>query len=75
LFFWPTRISSWHHTSIGVPGASLARTSWPEDSTYRSGRSPDWLKIKNPTHDAVRREAEEDWGALNYHGPLAWLRN
>ena len=22
-----TRISSWHHTSIGVPGASLARTS------------------------------------------------
>ena len=27
-------------------------------STYRSGRSPDWLKSKNPVCDAVRREAE-----------------
>jgi hypothetical protein len=27
VFGVPTRISSWHHTSIGVPGASLARTS------------------------------------------------
>jgi hypothetical protein len=26
---------------------------------YRSGRSPDWLKFKNPA--AVKREAEEDW--------------
>jgi hypothetical protein len=32
------------------------------DSTYRSGRSPDWLKMKNPACEAVRREAEEDWG-------------
>jgi bifunctional non-homologous end joining protein LigD len=31
-------------------------------STYRSGRSPDWLKSKNPVCEAVRREAEEDWG-------------
>ena len=30
-------------------------------STYRSGRSPDWLKSKNPACEAVRREAEEDW--------------
>ena len=43
-------------------------------STYRSGRSPDWLKFKNPAAPApdwlkfknpaapaVRREAEEDW--------------
>jgi hypothetical protein len=27
----------------------------------RSGRSPDWLKMKNPTAPAVKREAEEDW--------------
>ena len=27
----------------------------------RSGRSPDWLKFKNPTAPAVKREAEEDW--------------
>jgi ATP-dependent DNA ligase len=31
-------------------------------STYRSGRSPDWLKFKNPQAPAVRREAEKDWG-------------
>ena len=29
---------------------------------HRSGRSPDWLKIKNPACAAVKREAEEDWG-------------
>jgi hypothetical protein len=26
------------------------------------GRSRDWLKSKNPACEAVRREAEEDWG-------------
>jgi hypothetical protein len=26
------------------------------------GRSPDWLKMKNPACSAVKREAEEDWG-------------
>jgi hypothetical protein len=26
------------------------------------GRSPDWLKFKNPEAPAVKREAEEDWG-------------
>ena len=31
-------------------------------SPYRSGRSSDWLKFKNPQAPAVRREAEEDWG-------------
>jgi O-methyltransferase domain len=31
-------------------------------SLYRSGRSPDWLKFKNPDAPAVKREAEEDWG-------------
>jgi bifunctional non-homologous end joining protein LigD len=31
-------------------------------STYRSGRTSDWLKFKNPNAPAVRREAEEDWG-------------
>jgi hypothetical protein len=32
-----------------------------KDSAYRSGRSPDWLKMKNPACAAVTREAEEDW--------------
>jgi hypothetical protein len=31
-------------------------------SRYRSGRSPDCLKMKNPNAPAVKREAEEDWG-------------
>ena len=26
------------------------------------GRSPLWLKVKNPKAPAVKREAEEDWG-------------
>jgi bifunctional non-homologous end joining protein LigD len=30
-------------------------------SIYRSGRSPLWLKVKNPNAPA-KREAEEDWG-------------
>jgi bifunctional non-homologous end joining protein LigD len=31
-------------------------------SRYRSGRSTDWLKFKNPDAPAVKREAEEEWG-------------
>jgi bifunctional non-homologous end joining protein LigD len=31
-------------------------------STYRSGRSKQWVKVKNPAAAAVRRNAEEDWG-------------
>jgi len=30
-------------------------------STYRRGRSPHWVKVKNPNAPAVKREAEEDW--------------
>jgi hypothetical protein len=31
-------------------------------STYRRGRSPHWVKVKNPNAPAVKREAEQDWG-------------
>jgi bifunctional non-homologous end joining protein LigD len=31
-------------------------------SVYRRGRSPLWLKVKNPNAPAVKRETEEDWG-------------
>ena len=31
-----------------------------KDSAYRSGRSPDWLKMKNPDAPAATPEAEED---------------
>src|ERR1043165_1422392 len=31
-------------------------------SSYRSGRSRHWVKVKNPKAPAVTREGEEDWG-------------
>ena len=47
-----------HACKMGLEGIVSKR----KDSPYRSGRSPDWLKMKNPACPAVRREAEEDWG-------------
>jgi bifunctional non-homologous end joining protein LigD len=46
-----------HACRLGLEGIVSKR----KDSRYRSGRSPDWLKSKNPASAAVRREAEEDW--------------
>jgi ATP-dependent DNA ligase len=43
---------------LGLEGIVSKR----KDSSYRSGRSPDWIKSKNPAAPAVKREAEEDWG-------------
>jgi ATP-dependent DNA ligase len=31
-------------------------------SSYRTGRSPHWVKVKNPKAPAVKLEAKEDWG-------------
>ena len=47
-----------HACQLGCEGIVSKRLG----SRYRSGRSPDWLKFKNPQAPAVRREAEEDWG-------------
>jgi bifunctional non-homologous end joining protein LigD len=47
-----------HARKMGLEGIVSKR----KDSMYRSGRSPDWLKMKNPEASAVKREAEEDWG-------------
>jgi len=33
-----------------------------EDLDRTGGRSPHWIKVKNPNAPAVKREAEEDWG-------------
>jgi bifunctional non-homologous end joining protein LigD len=46
-----------HACKMGLEGIVSKRLG----SRYRSGRSPDWLKFKNPHAPAVRREAEEDW--------------
>jgi bifunctional non-homologous end joining protein LigD len=47
-----------HACKMGLEGIVSKR----KDSPYRSGRSPDWLKMKNPACAAVKREEEEDWG-------------
>jgi hypothetical protein len=51
-----------HACKLGLEGIVNKR----KDSPYRSGRSPDWLKSKNPSCAAVKREAEEDWGKLRW---------
>ena len=33
-------------------------------SPYQSGRTMNWIKVKNPKAPAVKREAEEDWRKL-----------
>jgi len=43
-----------HACKMGFEGIVSKR----KDSTYRSGRSPDWLKMKNADAPAVRREAD-----------------
>jgi bifunctional non-homologous end joining protein LigD len=46
-----------HACKMGLEGIVSKRKGSP----YRSGRSPDWLKMKNPACAAVKREKEEDW--------------
>ena len=47
-----------HAFKMGLEGIVSKR----KNSRYRSGRSPDWLKMKNLDAPAVKREEEEDWG-------------
>jgi bifunctional non-homologous end joining protein LigD len=48
-----------HACKLGLEGIVSKR----KDSPYRSGRTPDWLKSKNPASAAAKRDAEGfDWG-------------
>jgi bifunctional non-homologous end joining protein LigD len=47
-----------HACSLGLEGIVSKRIG----SRYNPGRSPDWLKLKNPESLAVRRETEREWG-------------
>jgi ATP-dependent DNA ligase len=47
-----------HACKLGLEGIVSKRLGSP----YVSGRSRHWIKSKNPTAPAVKREAEEDWG-------------
>jgi len=46
-----------HACALGCEGIVSKRLGSP----YRSGRADCWVKVKNPSAPAVRREAEEDW--------------
>ena len=46
-----------HACKLGCEGIVSKRLG----SSYRSGRSPHWIKVKNPKALAVTREAEEAW--------------
>jgi hypothetical protein len=46
-----------HACKMGLEGIASKR----KHSAYRSGRSPDWLKSKDPAAPAAKREAEDDW--------------
>ena len=48
-----------HACALGCEGIVSKRLGTP----YRAGRSPHWLKVKNPAAPAVRRLKEEDWSA------------
>jgi bifunctional non-homologous end joining protein LigD len=47
-----------HACKLGCEGIVSKRLG----AIYRRGRSPHWIKVKNPNAQAVKREAEEDWG-------------
>jgi bifunctional non-homologous end joining protein LigD len=46
-----------HVCKLGCEGIVSKRLG----STYRSGRTRHWIKVKNPKAPAVKREAEEEW--------------
>jgi bifunctional non-homologous end joining protein LigD len=46
-----------HVRKLGCEGIVSKRIG----SHYRSGRSTNWIKVKNPKSPAVKREAEEEW--------------
>jgi bifunctional non-homologous end joining protein LigD len=57
-----------HACALGCEGIVSKRLG----SAYRAGRVDHWLKVKNPAAPAVKREAEEDWGAKRWTRPRTW---
>jgi bifunctional non-homologous end joining protein LigD len=47
-----------HVCKLGCEGIVSKRLG----SSYRSGRSQHWIKVKNPKAPAVKREADVEWG-------------
>jgi bifunctional non-homologous end joining protein LigD len=65
FFEGDARIIFDHACKLGCEGIVSKRLG----SLYRAGRSAHWLKIKNPAAPAVKRGAEEDWGAKRRRPP------
>jgi bifunctional non-homologous end joining protein LigD len=60
-----------HACALGCEGIVSKRLGTP----YRAGRVDYWLKMKNPAAPAVKREAEQDWGAKRKcSGHRLWSR-
>jgi hypothetical protein len=59
-----------HACKLGLEGVVSRR----KDSVYRSGRSPDWLKMKNPAAPAVKRDRGlgQREMAINYRTHFAY---
>jgi hypothetical protein len=57
-----------HACKLGCEGIVSKRLG----SLYRSGRSPHWVKVKNPKAPALKREVEEDWGRQEGRGAFFW---
>jgi bifunctional non-homologous end joining protein LigD len=55
-----------HACELGCEGIVSKRLGSP----YRSGRSPHWIKVKNPKALAVKREAEELEPLIRERTPL-----
>jgi ATP-dependent DNA ligase len=51
-----------HACKLGFEGIVSKRLG----SRYTSGRTRNWLKMKNSAGPAVKREAEEDWGGRHW---------
>jgi bifunctional non-homologous end joining protein LigD len=57
VFEQPGDVVFKHACALGCEGVVSKRRGSP----YVSGRSRHWIKTKNPTAPAVRRQEEEDW--------------
>ena len=55
---YPGNVVFKHACKMGLEGIVSKRLG----SRYVSGRTRDWLKMKNPEALALKREAEGDWG-------------
>jgi bifunctional non-homologous end joining protein LigD len=60
-----------HACKLGLEGIVSKRRG----SRYESGRSPHWIKLKNPNSPAVKREAEvnADYGPSAINALCVWM--